>query len=446
MMARKAGRRPRPFAVAPATVRPGRHLPWLALVLSAITISGAYYQWDSIAPIADLLRTRRGFSQAQIGALNAWLNLPNIVLSVYAGIQIDRIGAARASLVTSALCLVGAALTAWGHSFDMMLAGRLIFGIGEETLLVALLACLAQWFGPARTALAMALLFSLARVGSYAADISTVWAAPLYAMGWREPLLLATALGVPSLVGAALLVRIDRHRPRDIAAVTHQRFDWASLKQFDKSFWAILGLNVLFASAFFPFRSTFAVVYFQDAKHLTLAEAGMLNSWVFFAAIFATPVVGALADRFGHRAALLVLGSGLMPLTFLLLLFTQGSLAMTTFLMGVSFSLIPAVIWPATAMLVEARRLGTAFGIINMLQSLGLFLANYAAGWLNDAFHAGRANPHGYDAMLWLLTAISLGGFASTLVLWWRERGPEGHGLELGQDELGDDDVTPLPA
>ena len=60
---------------------------------------------------------------------------------------------------------------------------------------------------------------------------------------------------------------------------------------------------MLFASVFFPFRSTFAIAYFQDAKGLSLAQAGQVNSWVFFAAIFATPVFGWLADRFGRRAA-----------------------------------------------------------------------------------------------------------------------------------------------
>ncbi|MFX6834678.1 MFS transporter, partial [Acinetobacter baumannii] len=88
-------------------------------------------------------------------------------------------------------------------------------------------------------------------------------------------------------------------------------------------------------------------------------------SWVFAAAIFATPVFGLIADRVGHRATLLVLGAALMPLTFTVLAFTDWPLWVSTALMGFSFSVIPAVIWPSTAMLVERHRCGTAFGIIN---------------------------------------------------------------------------------
>jgi MFS family permease len=99
-------------------------------------------------------------------------------------------------------------------------------------------------------------------------------------------------------------------------------------------------------------------------------------------------------------------------------------------MMGVSFSMVPAVIWPATAMLVDPKRLGTALGLVNLLQNLGLTICNLAAGTLNDAAGAGKANPAGYDAMLWFFGLVGLMALASVLLLWRRETGPNGHGLE----------------
>jgi MFS family permease len=199
---------------------------------------------------------------------------------------------------------------------------------------------------------------------------------------------------------------------------------------FDLSYWYILALNVLFAAVFFPFRSTFAIEYFQDAKGLTLQQAGLANSWVFFAAIFATPVFGFLADRLGRRSLMMMIATLLMPLVFLILGTTDWSLWISTALMGISFSVVPAVIWPATTMLVEPRRLGTALGLINLLQNLFLAASNLAAGWLADRAHAGPANPSGYDAMLWYFGLVSLIAFVSVALLWRRESGLEGHGLE----------------
>jgi MFS family permease len=210
------------------------------------------------------------------------------------------------------------------------------------------------------------------------------------------------------------------------------------LTGFSRSFWYILWLNVLFASVFFPFRSTFSIQYFMDVKGMNLAEAGTANSYVFAAAIFATPIFGLIADRIGRRASLLTFAAALMPLTFLILATTDYGLWVTTALMGISFSVIPAVIWPSTAMLVEKHRVGTAFGLINMIQSLGLAAANYGAGHLNDAFNAGPGNPGGYDAMLIMFAALSLVAFISTLLLLLAEIRRPGGGIEASVITISD--------
>ncbi len=404
---------------------------WIVLLLAALTIMGSYYTYDSIAPIADLLRDQRGFSQSQIGALGAVFSLPNIPLAIIGGVLIDRIGAARAALGAAILCTLGAVLTAIGDPYSLMITGRLCFGLGNETLYIALLVMLAQWFHGGGGALAVALFFSLARVGSYAADTSTSWAAPLYAGGWQPPLWLAAGLTASGVVTALALYLLDRRLPhlREVGSAS-ERFVFADLFTFSRSFWYILWLNVLFASVFFPFRSTFSIQFFQDVKGITLAQAGIANSWVFAAAIFATPVFGLIADRIGLRASLLTLGAALMPLTFVVLVLTDWGLWVSTVLMGISFSVIPAVIWPATAMLVDKHRIGTAYGLINMLQSLGLAAANFAAGGLNDAFGAGPTNPQGYDAMLAMFAGLSTIAFAATLALRRRERRQPGGGIE----------------
>ena len=404
-------------------------LPWLVLALASLAIAGNYYAYDAIAPVADFLQTQRGLTQTQIGLLNAIFSLPNIPLALVGGVLIDRLGPARAAFGAAAFCFVGSVLTAVGEPFNIMLLGRLLFGVGEETLLIALLAGLAQWFARRSAALAVSLFFSLARVGSYLADISPRWAPDVYAGGWQPPLWLAAGLSGASLCAAGLYLLLDRRRTAG-QPVMSERFEWRGLTRFNRSFWYILGLNVLFASVFFPFRSTFAIAFFQHAKGLSLADAGLVNSWVFFAAIFATPVFGLIADRYGRRTLLLTVGAALMPLTFLILGATHWSLWISTVLMGISFSVIPAVIWPATAMLVEERRLGTAFGMINVLQNLGLFACNYLAGVLNDASGAGAANPQGYAPMLTLFFGLSLVGLACTVLLGRSERRDGGHGLD----------------
>jgi MFS family permease len=406
---------------------------WWVLALAAIAVSSSYYNDDVIGPIADLLHRQRGFSQSQLGMLNGVISIPNVALALINGLLIDRYGPARIAFWSAAIGVLGAALTAIGSPYELMVAGRFIFGISEGAIFIALLAGLAQWFSRGGIALAAAVYLSLARVGSYAVDTSTAWAHPLYQRGWQPPLWFGTGIALAGLVAASFFYWLDRHHRPEAhhAGEPAQRLDWAHLLKFDLSYWYILALHVLYAAVFFPFRTTYVIEYFQHAKGLTLQQAGVANSWVFFAAIFATPFFGLLADRFGHRALMLCFGTLLLPLTFVVLGLTSLSLWVSTVMMGISFSLVPAVIWPATTLIVAPRRLGTALGLITLIQALAMAASNLAAGWLADKAGAGAKNPGGYDVMLWFFFLLSLTALSSALLLWRREAGPRGHGLEV---------------
>jgi MFS family permease len=425
-----------PAIAAEAPGEVGRSpLRWAALGLAALAIFSSYYESDAIGPIADLLLRQRGFTQSQIGDLTAVISLPNILLAVINGLLIDRYGPARITLWAAITGFGGAVLTAIGSPYALMWSGRLIFGVSEGAIFISLVAALAQWFARSGVALAMAVFLSLARVGSFSLDVSPTWARPLYEGGWQPPLWLGAGITLIGLVAAIGICLIEpwRTRSASTAMAGHDRIDWSAIWSFDRSYWYILGLHVLYAAVFFPFRQTYAIEYFQHVKGLTLQQAGSVNSGVFAAAIFATPLFGLLADRFGHRALMLSLGTVLLPITFIVLGLTDLNPWISTVLMGVSFALVPAIIWPATTLIVEPRRLGTALGVITLLQNVGLWGSNRLAGWLADRAGAGPAHPAGYAVMLWFFGLLSLSALTSALLLWRRERGPGGHGLELAR-------------
>jgi len=405
---------------------------WAALGLAALTIFSSYYEADAIGPIADLLLRQRGFTQSQIGDLTAVISLPNIPLAVFNGLLIDRFGPARITLWAAIIGFAGAVLTAIGTPYELMWTGRLVFGVSEGCIFISLVAGVAQWFARSGVALALAVFLSLARVGSFSLDVSPTWARALYEGGWQPPLWLGAGITALGLVAAILFRLLDSRYAAAPAAANRarERIDWAAIWSFDLSYWYILGLHVLYAAVFFPFRQTFAIEYLQHVKGLTLQQAGNVNSGVFAAAIFATPFFGLVADRFGHRALLLTIGTVLLPITFAVLGLTDLNPWISTVLMGVSFSLVPAIIWPSTTLIVEPRRLGTALGVITLLQALGLWGSNRIAGWLADQAGAGPTNPAGYATMLWFFALLSLTALTSVVLLWRREVGPHGHGLE----------------
>ncbi len=408
------------------TARPSIAAMTTMFVAVALAMIGNYYVYDSIGPVAELLSRQLGYSDTQIGILNAVYSLPNIVMVLIGGILVDRYSARVVTLATAIICFAGAVLTASGAEFATMVVGRLLFGLGAETMIVAVTVALAQWFVGRYFALLFALNLTFARLGSYLADRSPSFASDLYSQGWQPPLWLAAGFATMAVAGAIVYWLIDRREAaRGTLAIAPpgDRFEWRNLLRFRAEYWLIVALCVTFYSVIFPFRSTFSIKYFQEAHGLTLEAASTLNSHVFLAAMFATPAFGLLVDRIGRHAPLLTLGALALPASFAMLAFAGStSLAAATILIGIAFSLVPAVLWPAVPRYVEASQLGTAYGLMTALQQTGVFLANIAAGSINDASGAGAANPAGYDGMLWFFGTISMAAFASALLLWMRGR------------------------
>lgn len=397
-----------------------RGIAWLVFALVAAAMYGNFYVYDSIGPLADLLQQQRGFSDTQIGMLNAIYSLPNVVLILVGGVLCDRYGAARMTLYTAAVCLAGAALTAFSPNFAGMATGRLLFGIGAETFNIATLAAIADYFTGASIAFAMGLSLGIARLGSYSADMSPSWFAHAYSTGWQPPLTIATVIAASSFAASLGYWLIDRRKQRvtQNSAAGAPRFAFADLLRFGPAYWYLLILCVLWYAVILAFRSTFSIKYFQHAHGLGLAAAGEINSYVFFAAIFATPLFGWICDRTGRYAPMLAFGALLLPLSIAVMALTHWSLWIGTVLIGISYSMVPAVMWPLTSRLVPAARFGTALGLMWVIQNGGIAGANLIAGWLNDKAGASALNPAGYDPMMLFFGIASALGFGFALLLW----------------------------
>lgn len=406
---------------------------WSVLILVSLALFGNYYAYDCIGPVADSLQRLLHYSDTQIGTLNAIYSFPNIVMVLVGGIIVDRIGTRLATLVFSIICLIGAVVTAISPSFTVMAIGRLLFGLGAESMIVAVTVAIGQWFVGRQLGFAFGINLSICRAGSFAADMSPTWARRFYEQGWQPPLWLAAAMALTAVVASLAYYLLEQHSEKHYelaAAPPPDRFVWRDLWTFDRSFWYVVGLCVTFYSVIMPFRSTFAIKYFQHAHNLSLEAAGTMNGYVFLAAIFATPLFGLMVDKTGYRTLFMAGGTLLLFAVFPILAYTHANLWVSTVLIGISFSLVPAVLWPAVPYLVAPNRLGTAYGLMTMLQNIGMMVFNLVAGGLNDAAHAGAGNARGYLPMLWMFALLSLFGFVFAAALRKRETGPDGHDLE----------------
>jgi MFS family permease len=428
-------------------IEPPKAFRWVVLVLISLAMFGNYYVYDSISPLADVLKAQLGFSDANIGWLYAIYSIPNIVMVLIGGIVIDRIGIRRATLLFGVLCFAGAALTALSGTFAVMMAGRFVFGLGAESLIVAVTTAIARWFRGKELSFAFGVNLTIARLGSFAALNAPSWAAPAYER-WQWPLLISVGFATFCVTGALLYWVLEKRAEEryDLGAESTDKVVWADLFRFGTSYWLVVALCITFYSAIFPFQ-TFAVKFFMEAHGTSRETGGFLSSLLTLFAMVFTPLFGLLVDKVGKRAIFMMFGSLLLGPVYLMMAYsrmpdlvlfelrvpfveTAFPVYLPIVMMGIAFSLIPAVMWPSVAYLVDQSKLGTAYGLMTMIQNIGLAAFNILIGWSNDRWQATAANPAGYTPGMWMFSVLGFAGLLFAWLLRRRETGPHARGLE----------------
>ena len=409
---------------------PPAALRWIVVAVFSLAAFSSNYLFDCIGPLARLLSVELGFSNADIGLLQAVCSLPNLGMVLLGGIIIDRIGERRSAIIFAALCLAGAGLTALSPRLGVMVAGRLLYGLGSGSLSVAINTAIAKWFRGVRVSFVFGVSLTISRLGSLASQTSPAWARWAYGW-WRGPLLLALAAGLLCLLSACAYWYLESQAVRRYDLGAHGAavgVAWGDLLKFSRSYWLLTLLCLSFYAGIFPFQ-TFAQKFFIEAHGASASRAALLVGIPTVIAMLATPLFGLLVDRIGHRTRCMALGTALLAPTYLLMAYShQTVLAMT--MMGVAFALVPAVMWPSVMLIIPQAKLGKAFGLMALIQSLGLTGFNFLIGWVNDAQRASEANPDGYRLGMWLFSGSVLVGLGFAILLWRRERGRDGHGLE----------------
>jgi len=143
-------------------------------------------------------------------------------------------------------------------------------------------------------------------------------------------------------------------------------------------------------------------------------------------AVLITPILGSYVDHKGKAATMLILGSLLLifchlTFAFVLPLFkgsAVGGIAIayiTILVLGSSFSLVPASLWPSVPKLVDAKVIGSAYALIFWIQNIGLWLFPLLIGKVLDATNPGVTDPTKFDYTAPLVMLACLGVAALVL-------------------------------
>ena len=446
------------------TLRDSMVARWTVLVLVASMMFFAYMFVDILSPLASLLNDTLAWDQGVFGTYAAGEYLLNVFgFLIIAGIILDKMGVRFTGLLSASLMVIGAAIKYWGISWadantvewlnawwpsmpgsaKLAMFGFMIFGCGCEMAGTTVSKILAKWFKGKEMALAMGLEMAIARLGVFAA----MWLSPMISEKFAvdgtnsvvAPLLFASLLLVVGLLNFFVFTVMDKTLDRqelndqmvnDQMVNDADEFHVSDLKQIftSKMFWIVALLCVLYYSAIFPFQR-FATNFLEETLQISNAEAAGLFKWFPILAMVLTPFLGAFIDYKGKGASMMLLGAIIMiachsVFAFVLPAYPSKTLALVTILvLGVSFSLVPASMWPSVPKIIDEKVLGSAYCLIFWVQNIGLCLVPLLIGKL-------RVATDGYLVPMIVFASFGVLAFLLSLALKVEDK-KKNYGLEL---------------
>jgi MFS family permease len=408
---------------------------FVVLFFASLLTYGSYFAYDSVGAIPDQLMKKWGVDQASIGALYSVYSLAAIVTLLLGGMMIDRFGTRRASLVFSTLVTLGACIVALAPGIEVAYLGRFLFGAGSESLITAQNAICARWFRGKELALAFGVAITISRLGTLFSFNTEALVAerfgPAIAL-WAAALLCALS------VLANLIYNVLDRKGESVLGLgngsTSDRIVLADIRRFRVSYWYVTFVCFAFYSAIFPFTALstdffaqkwglpsasgeglgfFHAVFFNFLNMFSTAPG--TSSIIIFASLIFAPIAGSLVDRAGRRVSLMLLGSLLMIPAYLMLGLTTLPPAIPMLILGTAFVVVPASLWASVPLIVAKERVGTAFGLLTMIQNVGLMVFP----WINGKL---RVYTQSYTASMLMFATLGMLALGLSLALYQVDR------------------------
>ena len=359
----------------------------------------ASLQVGKVIIAAPLLRQDMGLDLASIGTLTAVFSLLGVVGGIAAGGVIARFGARRMLLLGLLATALGTAMGAIAPSYALLLASRVVEGLGFLMITVAGPAALQRLVSASGRDFAFALWSCYMPTGMAIAMLASQAFEHWQAVWWC-----AGAAVIVSLASVAALLPAGQ-------AAAPAPLSWRGMRQdtvdtLSAAGPVLLALSFTLYSLMFFALFTFLPVLLMDQLGLTLAQAGLYSAIASAANIVGNLGAGVLLARGWRRSTLIACASVTMGVVALLI-FRSVLPAMPTFLLCVLFSavggLIPATLL-GTAPLVAPRPALTAasVGLVMQGSNLGQVIGPVTVGGVIDRY--------GWSAASTIVLAAGLGG------------------------------------
>ncbi|MCX7121265.1 MAG: MFS transporter [Gammaproteobacteria bacterium] len=281
--------------------------PWVAIAFCALFLFYKYVLQISPSVITHTLMMRFHLDGASLGNLVAMFFYSYLVIQLFAGPLLDKLGTRFLTALAILSCAFGAIWFSKATTFYEAACARALIGAGAAFATVSYMKIAAVWFKPEKFAFVSGLLASAAMIGSMCGQLP--FALMVVHWGWQSSLYYCGIFGIGLAVLFYVFVRSDtKHLAGHVKSDTNLNFrDMITVLKF-KPNWYLMFYSGLAFSPLAVFAGLWGDSFLETAYHLTKPDAAMLSSMSFLGLAIGAPLFGFISDRCRDRFYVLLFG------------------------------------------------------------------------------------------------------------------------------------------
>lgn len=367
------------------------NLYWILIVILICLIGiPGFYVYDSIAVLGPYLKEELNYTQVEIAWLYSCYYFPNIILSLFAGILIDKWGERKCSILFSCITVLGQSIISLFPTIWPMSIGRFILGIAGEGMFICQLKLFSTIFS-SRISLVLSISLVFNRLCTLLAYLTLT---PIAEINLYLALYTCTIVCIICLIINVLFIfieyigmknsylypiKIDIINPKNINILK-------GIKQCLKSFplWCLILIGFLYYGAFLSYASL-SPIFISKYYSYDVKTSNFIVSLLSFGSIIGALSFGYISDKTGRKLFLMYLGIlfGLIPFAILSITNTVNIIILTISL-GISYGAVPCILYSLISLMVDKEYIGIATGLIEVSNAWAVLIFPLLFGLISD--------------------------------------------------------------
>lgn len=366
---------------------------FIFILICVIGIPG-FYVYDSVAVLGPFFKEELNFTQIEIAWLYSCYYYPNIILSFVAGIIIDKWGERKCSILFSIITVSGQFIISIFPTLLPMCIGRIILGTAAEGMFICQLKLFTLTF-KSNISIVLALSLAFNRLCTWLAYITLT---PIANINLYLAIHTCTLICIFCLIINIIFLIVVYLGNKNPYLNQSEKVEYSDnndnsytnvniifgIKQCLKSFplWCLILIAFFYYGAFLSYASL-SPIFIGKYYSLTISKSNFIVSLLSIGSIFGALIFGFLADKFGKRLFIILIGlfCGLVPFSIISITNNINIIPLTIFL-GISYGSVPCILYSLISLTINKQYIGIATGLIETSNAWGVLIFPIMFGWI----------------------------------------------------------------